>query len=106
MLTVTSSPLKGAGGMFITITSPRPANRHISPFEGSPRAGAAEYVQRGDVYNRQINSSTNWQIDSSPHHLIPHQLLNRNFLRNRVSRLHTITTDKVNARSFHQLIPR
>ena len=23
------------------------ADRHISPFEGSPRAGAAEYVQRG-----------------------------------------------------------
>ena len=22
-------------------------DRHISPFEGSPRAGAAEYVQRG-----------------------------------------------------------
>ena len=25
------------------------ADRHISPFEGSPRAGAAEYVHRGDV---------------------------------------------------------
>jgi len=25
-------------------------DRHISPFEGSPRAGAAEYVQRGGVY--------------------------------------------------------
>ena len=25
------------------------ADRRISPFEGSPRAGAAEYVQRGDV---------------------------------------------------------
>jgi len=24
-------------------------DRHISPFEGSPRAGAAEYVHRGDV---------------------------------------------------------
>jgi len=23
------------------------ADRHLSPFEGSPRAGAAEYVQRG-----------------------------------------------------------
>ena len=23
------------------------ADRHISPFEGSPRAGAAEYVHRG-----------------------------------------------------------
>jgi hypothetical protein len=22
-----------------------------SPFEGSPRAGAAEYVHKGDVYN-------------------------------------------------------
>ena len=31
MLTITSPPLKGAGGMFITITSPRPANHHISP---------------------------------------------------------------------------
>ena len=26
-------------------------DRHISPFEGSSRAGAAEYVKRGDVYN-------------------------------------------------------
>ena len=75
MLTVTSPPLKGAGGMFnfksfscmLTIASPpilmlvyadlriSPvlmlvyADRHISPFEGSPRAGAAEYVHRGDV---------------------------------------------------------
>ena len=62
MLTVTSPPLKGAGGMFnlqtfsyiLTVTS-LPilmlvyADRHISPFEGSPRAGAAEYVHRGDV---------------------------------------------------------
>ena len=24
-------------------------DHHISPFEGSPRAGAAEYVYRGDV---------------------------------------------------------
>ena len=47
MLTVTSPPLKGAGGMFITITSARLADHHISPFEGSPRASAAEYVQRG-----------------------------------------------------------
>ena len=23
----------------------------VSPFEGSPRAGAAEYVHKGDVYN-------------------------------------------------------
>ena len=30
------------------------ADRHISPFEGSPRAGAAEYVQRGkDVTSKQ-----------------------------------------------------
>ena len=27
------------------------ADRHISPFEGSPRAGAAEYVQRGVYEN-------------------------------------------------------
>ena len=26
------------------------ADHHISPFEGSPRAGAAEYVQRGGCY--------------------------------------------------------
>ena len=26
------------------------ADHHISPFEGSPRAGAAEYVQRGGMY--------------------------------------------------------
>jgi len=25
------------------------ADRLLSPFEGSPRAGAAEYVERGDV---------------------------------------------------------
>ena len=62
MLTITSPPLKGAGGMFITITSPHPADRHISPFEGSPRAGAAEYVQRGDVYNRLIAKFANLLI--------------------------------------------
>ena len=29
-------------------------DRHISPFEGSPQAGAAEYVQRGkDVTSKQ-----------------------------------------------------
>jgi len=33
------------------------ADHHISPFEGSPRAGAAEYVQRGDVtYERYKNT--------------------------------------------------
>ena len=33
------------------------ADHHISPFEGSPRAGAAEYVQRGDVtYERYRNT--------------------------------------------------
>ena len=33
------------------------ADRHISPFEGSPRAGAVEYVQRGDViYERYRNT--------------------------------------------------
>lgn len=30
------------------------ADRHISPFEGSPRAGAAEYVLRGDVNNQRV----------------------------------------------------
>ena len=30
------------------------ADHHISPFEGSPRAGAAEYVQRGGCYMRTI----------------------------------------------------
>ena len=101
LLTITSPPLKGAGGMLIAKPSPLPilltvtfshpidhhfspfeggwgdvkfTNRHIfpvlltipspplkgeegmlslSPFEGSPRAGAAEYVQGGDV-NCQI----------------------------------------------------
>ncbi|KHE67902.1 hypothetical protein HMPREF9074_09450, partial [Capnocytophaga sp. oral taxon 329 str. F0087] len=33
------------------------ADHYISPFEGSPRAGAAEYVQRGDViYERYRNT--------------------------------------------------
>ena len=27
-------------------------DRHISPFEGSPRAGAAEYVHRGDIFQK------------------------------------------------------
>ena len=63
LLTIPSPPLKGAGGMLSlqTVTSLHPADRHISPFEGSPRAGAAEYVQRGDV-NRQIVKSSNRQI--------------------------------------------
>jgi len=47
LLTIPSPPSKGAGGML-----------SISPFEGSPRAGAAEYVQGGDV-NRQIAKSPN-----------------------------------------------
>ena len=66
MQTVTSPPLEGAGGMFnlqtfsyiLTVTSPPVLmlvypDRHISPFEGSPRAGAAEYVHRGGclIYN-------------------------------------------------------
>ena len=33
------------------------ADHYISPFEGSPRAGAAEYVYRGDViYERYRNT--------------------------------------------------
>jgi len=28
--------------------------RHLPPFEGSPRAGAAEYVLRGDVNNQLV----------------------------------------------------
>ena len=56
--------------ILMTITSPHPADHHISPFEGSPRAGAAEYVQRGDVYNYQIGKSTHRLIDSSPNLLI------------------------------------
>ena len=32
-------------------------DRHISPFEGSPRAGAAEYVQRGDVIYEQYRNT-------------------------------------------------
>ena len=39
------------------------ADRHISPFEGSPRAGAAEYVQRGDViYERYRNTEKNIEV--------------------------------------------
>ena len=30
------------------------ADRLLSPFEGSPRAGAAEYVLRGDVNNQRV----------------------------------------------------
>ena len=30
------------------------ADHYISPFEGSPRAGAVEYVQRGGCYMRTI----------------------------------------------------
>ena len=82
----------------LTITSP--------PLKEVRELAQRSMCKGGDVYNQLIAKLTNWQIDSSTHHLIPHQLLNRNFLRNRVSRLHTITTDKVNARSFHQLIPR
>ena len=47
-----------------------------SPFEGSPRAGVAEYV-KGDVSikidksaNRQIDKSANRQIDKSANYLI------------------------------------
>ena len=37
-----------------------------SPFEGSPRAGVAEYVKGGCFYkNRQIGKSTNRQIGKS-----------------------------------------
>ena len=39
MLTIASPPLKGGRGDVL--------------FEGSPRAGAAEYVQRGDVNNKE-----------------------------------------------------
>ena len=45
-------------------------NRHVSPFEGSPLAGAAEYVQGGDVTNRQIAKSSNRQIVKFPNLLI------------------------------------
>ena len=55
-LSVTSPPLKGAGGMLLPSLSPVPTSycscmlaRRISPFEGSPRASAAEYVLGGDV---------------------------------------------------------
>ena len=82
----------------LTITSP--------PLKEVRELAQRSMCKGGDVYNRLIDKLPNRQINSSPHHLIPHQLLNRNFLRNRVSRLHTITADKVNARSFHQLIPR
>ena len=50
MLTVTSPPLKGAGGMLSlqTVTFYHPADHHVSPFEGG----------WGDV-NRQIAKSSN-----------------------------------------------
>jgi len=45
------------------------ADHRISPFEGSPRAGAAEYVQGGmliaKLTNRQIGKLANWQIAKS-----------------------------------------
>ena len=53
-LPVTSPPLKGAGGMLLPSLPPVPTSycscmvaRRISPFEGSPRASAAEYVLGG-----------------------------------------------------------
>jgi len=46
------SPFETALTKFFVCT-----DHHISPFEGSPRAGAAEYVQRGDVtYERYKNT--------------------------------------------------
>jgi len=72
MLIVKSSPLP----VLLTVTSLRPIDHHLSPFEGgwgdvkylpfegSPRAGAAEYVRRGDV-NRQIAKLPNCQIAKS-----------------------------------------
>ena len=42
------SPFETALTKFFVCT-----DHHISPFEGSPRAGAAEYVQRGDVNNKE-----------------------------------------------------
>jgi len=42
--------------VLLTIPSPRPIDRHLSPFEGSPRAGAAEYVQ-GGMLSLQIVTS-------------------------------------------------
>ena len=51
MLTITSPPLKGAGGMFITITSPRLADRHISPFEGG---WGDVYIKGGCLYKRMF----------------------------------------------------
>jgi hypothetical protein len=42
-----------------------------SPFEGSPRAGVAEYVKGGCFYkNHQIGKSANRQIDKSTNHQI------------------------------------
>ena len=53
-LSVASPPLKGAGGMLLPSLPPVPTSycscmlaRRISPFEGSPRASAAEYVLGG-----------------------------------------------------------
>ena len=54
-----------------TILSPIPHTallRHIPPFEGSPRAGAAEYVLRGDVNNllcRKLAACAQFKIQNS-----------------------------------------
>ena len=38
------------------------ADHRISPFEGSPRAGAAEYVQRGGMlYENDIETSNKYR---------------------------------------------
>ena len=46
------SPFEAALTKFFVCT-----DRPISPFEGSPRAGAAEYVYRGDVIWEQYRKT-------------------------------------------------
>ena len=47
--------------VLLTVTSPRPANRHISPFEGGwgDVINSSTHRQIGKSTHRQINSSTN-----------------------------------------------
>ena len=49
MLTATSPPLKGAGGDVYNRKLQKTFFSHL-PFEGSPRAGAAEYVNNKEQF--------------------------------------------------------
>ena len=49
--TIQNSEFKIHNSLYIPHTA---LLRHLPPFEGSPRAGAAEYVLRGDVNNQLV----------------------------------------------------